>query len=112
VSVFQHHLENAVSYPPPPGQWPPHGYASTPPPYYAVVPVWKPEADPLPPNNLSVIALLAIGLPLLLLSACGALFLVLTPDRGHAEVRDTISTGTAEQDPPDIRLDLSPLPGS
>ncbi|MGP3959957.1 hypothetical protein ACTWPT_28500 [Nonomuraea sp. 3N208] len=65
----------------PPGQQPPHGYGNGygPPtqPGYG----HQPPVPPPPPErggNLGMILLLAIGLPLLVLGGCGAVFFVLT----------------------------------
>ncbi|MEU1723790.1 hypothetical protein ACNF49_05065 [Actinomadura sp. ATCC 39365] len=96
-----------MSYPPPHGSWPPPGYG--PPPYYSQPPAHEYVEEPEPLDNRNLIVLLAIGLPLLLLSACGALFFVLTDDgRPEARVGETVQTQVVEDSPPDIQLNLNP----
>jgi hypothetical protein len=86
-----------VSYPQ--GPWPPYGYG---------FPQAPPEEDLGPPNNRNLIMLLAIGLPLLLLSAMGALYLVFT-DQGRSEGGAApLETQIVEESPPDVQLNLTP----
>ncbi|MFI6925110.1 hypothetical protein ACIBIZ_34570 [Nonomuraea spiralis] len=98
-----------MSYPPPQGPWPPPGYG---PPFYPYQPVQQVQhyvEEPEPLDNRNLIVLLAIGLPLLLLSACGALFFVLTDEgRPESRVGETVQTQVVEDNPPDIKLNLSP----
>ena len=93
-----------MSYPPPQGPWPPYGYG---PPYYSYEPVSQEFEEVPPPDNRSMIVLVAVGLPLLLLCAFGAMFFVLT-DEGKPQAPGTVETQVVEDDPPDIQLDLSP----
>ncbi|TMS00434.1 hypothetical protein [Nonomuraea basaltis] len=80
----------------PPGQQPPHGYE-----YGHTPPYYGHESPPPKKGNLDVILLLAIGLPVLLLAAGGALFFVLA-DQGAVAVRDSLET---TEDVPTVRLD-------
>ncbi|MGP3920616.1 hypothetical protein [Nonomuraea sp. 10N515B] len=89
----------------PPGQQPPqgHGYGYGPP----TQPGYGHQPPPPPPDksgNLGVILLLVIGLPLLLLGGCGAVFFVLTAEQGSVAVRDVLET-EAGDNPPDVQLD-------
>ncbi|MFI6174225.1 hypothetical protein ACIA8R_01640 [Nonomuraea sp. NPDC051191] len=95
-----------MSYPPPHGPWPPPGYG---PPHYSHQPVQEYFEEPGPIDNRNLIVLLAIGLPLLLLSACGALFFVLADDgRPESRAGETVQTQVVEDSPPDIQLNLNP----
>ncbi|MFI7423571.1 hypothetical protein [Nonomuraea sp. NPDC049684] len=102
-----------MSYPPPHGSWPPPGYGPpsyySQPSHYAQPPAQEYFEEPGPLDNRNLIVLLAIGLPLLLLSACGALFFVLTDD-GRPETRggETVQTQVVEDSPPDVQLNLNP----
>ncbi|MFG1709375.1 DUF4352 domain-containing protein [Nonomuraea sp. M3C6] len=90
-----------MSYPQqPPGHHPPHGYGYQPPPQK---------------NNLGVILLLAIGLPVLLLGGCGAMFFVLTAETATvtAQEGDSLDLRTeADDDQPKVQLDLSNPPSA
>ncbi|MGI5285320.1 DUF4352 domain-containing protein [Nonomuraea polychroma] len=90
-----------MSYPQqPPGQQPPHGHGYG----YGYQPPPPPEK-----GNLAVILLLAIGLPLLLLGGCGAVFFVLTADQSSVAAREALQT-EADEDPPDVQLDPGTAP--
>ncbi|NUP01316.1 MAG: hypothetical protein HOV96_37600 [Nonomuraea sp.] len=94
-----------MSYPPPPGPWPPPGYG---PPHYSYQPVPEQFEELQPPDNRSMIMLVALGLPLLLLCAFGAMFFVLTDEGRSATPSGETSETQVVDSPPDIQLDLSP----
>ncbi|MFC4111166.1 hypothetical protein [Nonomuraea zeae] len=67
-----------------------------------------------PRNDLSIILLLAIGLPILVLSGGGAVFFVLTAETAKVTVQgggDSLVTETAAN-PPEIQLDVGAPPSA
>ncbi|MEU6792695.1 DUF4352 domain-containing protein [Nonomuraea wenchangensis] len=89
-----------MSYPPPP---PPYGYG------YAYGHGYEHPPEPMPPDrgNVPLILLLAIGLPLLLLSGAGSVYFVLTAGEASVAARHATEAGSGD-DAPDVLFDQDP----
>ncbi|MET8985636.1 DUF4352 domain-containing protein [Nonomuraea wenchangensis] len=89
-----------MSYPPPP---PPYGYG------YGYGHGYGHPPEPLPPDrgNFALILLLAIGLPLLLLSGAGSVYFVLTAGEASVAARHAAEAETGD-DAPDVLFDQDP----
>ncbi|QYC45974.1 Telomeric repeat-binding factor 2 [Nonomuraea coxensis DSM 45129] len=87
-----------MSYPPPP---PTYGYGHG----YG----YGHPQEPLPPDrgNLALVVLLAIGLPLLVLSGAGSVYFVLTAGEASVAARQATESGSGD-DSPDVLFDQDP----